>query len=266
MRQGNNPKKFDRRPIPRPRISAGVVTHYTDDPYHKNRMPIVEACLRSIRPEVEELVIWDNGSTPEFREMIAEYADMLVLSPNIGLDNAKRNLMNIARGEIFCYSDDDVLHAPGWFAKQYEILTTYPAIGLVSGSPQRDHFKFAISSNLELAQKYGMKITRGNLIPQIILDEYAESVGMSHETHAQSVRNLQDVLLEYKGVKAWAHGHHFQFTCYRQTAIKFFPYSDLYMSSARPLDEEMDKAGYMRLTTYERTIRHMGNVYNVVSE
>ena len=262
MRVGQNPRKFTKSAIPRPRISAGVVTHCTGEAYHSNRLDIVRSCLNSIMAAYpDEFIIWDNGSTPEFREMLRSFRpNVLIEADNVGLDTAKHNLLNIARGEIFCYSDDDILHAAGWLDKQMEILETYPDVGVVSGSPQRSHFKFAVSTNGIRAAEYNMSIKTGKLIPDEYEQDYAASIGIEYSALNQSTISVQDTLLEYKGVKAWAHGHHMQFTCYREKVKTFFPASNFYMSRAQPMDEAMNAAGLMRLTTYQRTCRHLGNV------
>jgi glycosyltransferase involved in cell wall biosynthesis len=219
-------------------------------------------CLSSIRAaKPDELIIWDNGSTHAFRAMLREFApDVLIESYNVGLDMAKHNLIELTRGDVFCYSDDDVLHEVGWLEKQLQILETYPNVGTVSGSPQRVHFRWGISSNLKLAQEYKMKIERGQIIPEWMEKEYAASVGIQDVNlwYARTVSET-DTLLEYKGVKAFAHGHHFQFICYPERVKKFFKPSYQYMQNERGRDEAIDAAGFMRLTTRERTVKHLGN-------
>lgn len=261
MRVGTNPLKTIKETIEAPRISCGVVTHYTDNNYHADRMTIVRRCLNSITAaHPDEFIIWDNGSTPDFRLMLREYSpDVLIESVNVGLDRAKHNLFELARGDIFCYSDDDVFHEVGWLAAQLEILETYPNVGVVSGSPQRSHFEWACDSNAVLSSKYNMAVTKGRLIPDEYEREYCLSIGCKCGRHEKAYIGREDVLLEYKGVKAWAHGHHFQFTCYREAMKPYFTANNYYMHPAKDIDVNIDKAGFMRLTTYKRTVYHMGN-------
>lgn len=264
-RVGHNPNRDNKR-IPRPHVSAGVVTHYTDDAYHAERLPIVRACLASIvAAHPDELIIWDNGSTPDFRAMLAEFSpSVLVLSDNVGLNTAKHQLFNIARGEIFHYSDDDVLHDAGWLDAEMEILKTYPSVGTVSGSPMRVHFRWGNNTNMEQAGRHKMTVNYGRLIPAEYERDYCASIGCNCGKHEEAYKGLDDVLLTYQGVKAWAHGHHFEFTCRRETMKPYFKPSDFMMNSERQRDEEIDAAGFMRLTTYKRVTRHMGNKYALV--
>jgi len=259
MRVGQNPLKRTSLPIPQPVTSCGVITHYTSDAYHKDRLEIVRRCINSIKAaKPDELIIWDNGSTPEFLDMLRSLnPTVLVQSVNVGIGTAKRNLFEIARGEIFCYSDDDVYHEAGWMETQCEILETYPNAGTVSGSPMRLHFKYGNESNMALADRYGMKIQRGYLIPENYEIDFAESIGIKYSDLQKSTAQLTDTLLEYKDVKAWAHGHHMQFTCYRKMVKKYFEPDNIYMRGEREQDRRIDSAGFMRLTTYERTVRHI---------
>jgi glycosyltransferase involved in cell wall biosynthesis len=260
-----NPNKTEKKMPPRPDVSLCVVTHYTDDAYHKDRWDVVRLCLDSMLAGVMgvnyELLIWDNDSTPLFRRMLQSYAPaVLVESKNIGLHNAQNRITALAQGRILCMCDDDILFHPEWFAKQLEILKTYPGVGAVSGSPQRTAFRWAIDSNKEFgASQPGVKMLDGHLIPDAWERDYCLSVGKPMADHAKAMSE-KDYLLEYKGIKAWAHGHHMQFMGHRDTIARALFTTDLLLDDGRKFNVILDKAGYLNLTTYERTAVHIGNV------
>jgi glycosyltransferase involved in cell wall biosynthesis len=264
-RIGSNPFKNQNLQLRDPEISLAVITHYTEHNYHSRRMDVVRRCLDTMLAGAKdfdtELLIWDNGSTEEFRQMLRGYQpEVLVEAYNVGLDNAKQKICQIASGKVFCVTDDDVEFTPDWLKSQIEILTTYPNVGLVSGSPQRVHFRWGIQSNLAFAKRPDVTLRTGRLIPDEYEADYAISIGMKPEEHAKRSQQEIDFLLEHKGVKAWAHGHHMQFTAYRKTILPFLSHSNMFLADQRPFDIAIDGMGLLRLTTFKRTVRHLGNV------
>lgn len=264
-RTGFNPNKFN-APLPlAPDITLAIVTHYTEHNYHRQRINVVRRCIETMEAGVKgtnyELLIWDNGSTKEFRDMLREYEPtVLVEAGNLGLDFAKLRLCQIARAPVFCYSDDDIEYTPDWYERHVEILDTYPNVGLVSGSPQRVHFRWSIQSNLKFAQRADVKLTTGRLIPNEYEREYARGIGYPVDEHMQKTGKEIDFLLEHKDIKAWAHGHHMQFVAWRKSILPFLADGGKLLADQRPFDAAIDQAGLLRLTTFKRTARHIGNV------
>ncbi len=262
MRTSLNPYK-DNVLLPKPPlISACIVTHYGNDKYHANRMEVVQLCLDTMIAGLQgsdyELLIWDNGSTPEFREMLRGYnAHVLIESVNVGAHNARHHLANIARGEIVIMSDDDLLWHPEFLSIQMEILTTYPNVGLVSGSPYRWAFAWNQSGLLVPDEA---KITTGKLIPEQYVRDACASVGQDYTATTWGTQAIEDVLLEYKGVKAWCHGHHMSFMARREVIKPFMKPSKYYLAHGRLLNEEIMAAGMLQLTSYRRTSIHCGNL------
>lgn len=260
MRLSNNPNK-GAKTIEVPQITLGMITHYTDDPYHASRMEVVKASIESMLLGVmcgysREFIIYDNGSTDEFRKTLRSFKpDVLVESYNVGKSTALHNLCSMARGGIFCYSDDDILFTFDWLQKQIEVLKIFPNVGLVNGSPQRVQFKHAVETEKKFP---GAEF--GRFIPDEWEQDYCRSIGDDYARHAESNKNVQDILLKYNGVKAWGHGHHMQFTSYRDVVLPFLKRNNILLADERNFDSAIDEAGLMRLTTYQRTCRHIGNV------
>ncbi len=266
MRSGLNPYKKAKEIPAAPDVSLCVVTHFTDDAYHANRAEIVLLCvssmLRGMVGKSYELLIWDNGSTPEFISMLQGlHPTMLVQSQNIGLHNAQYALAGLARGKVISMCDDDILFAPDWFDQQYKVLTTYPKVGVVSGSPQRTAFRWAVSANAKFVKSNpSAKREIGRLIPDQWERDYCLSVERNIEQHFATTALEQDTLIEYKGLKAWGHGHHMQFMGYRETVKKYLFQTPYYLADGRNFNIDLDAAGFLNLTTFERTAVHIGNV------
>jgi glycosyltransferase involved in cell wall biosynthesis len=261
MRTAHGPLKSNSPVPPAPFVSACVVTHYTDHPYHKNRMEVVETCLRTMIAGMQgadyEVIIWDNESTPEFRAMLRSFKPaVLVESVNIGAHNARRNLAEIARGEILMQTDDDVLFHPEWLSLQLEILSVYPNVGIVSGTP----YRWAFTWGQTPALPQGANVARGKLIPEQWVKDACASVGQDYTAASWGMHNIDDVLVEYKGLKAWNHAHHMQFIGKREIVKPFLVPNKFMLGNGRGFNEAIMKAGYLQLTTARRTAIHIGNL------
>jgi glycosyltransferase involved in cell wall biosynthesis len=267
-RIGNNPFKNNVKVGHTPDLSLCVVTHYTHDPYHEHRMEIVSLCLESLLAGCKginyELIIWDNESTPEFRAMLGRYRPtVFIQSVNIGAHSARHAMTEAASAPIICQTDDDILFSADWLHMQLEILTTFPNVGLVSGSPQRTGFRAGISSNLKWAESEPEAHVRtGKLIPDEWERDFCASVGRNWDKHKANPmwQMLQDTQIEYKGVTAWAHGHHMQFLAYRDTIAPFITRLPVMLDNKKLFNIPVDEAGYLQLTTLKRTAVHIGNV------
>ena len=260
MRTAQAPnKKLTKLPDP-PLLSACIVTHYADTPYHAGRMEVVKMCLDTMIGGMKEfdyeLLIWDNGSTPEFKEFIRSYnPHVLVESVNVGVHNARYHLANLARGEILAQADDDILFSPDWATLQIQALRTFNA-GIVSGSPYRYAFNWGQTKIIP----DDIKVKRGQYIPEQWIRDAADSVGIDQISYLAGTRSTQDVLLEKDGVQAWNHGHHIQFMGKREIARNFLFPEDYYLADGKRFNRACEAAGMLQVTTFERTAIHIGNV------
>jgi len=268
MRDGRNPNHYGKPCPPAPDVSLCVVTHCPAEVgYHAQHTDVVNLCIDSMIAGAHghntELIIWDNGSVPEFRNMLRERytfpVTTFIESPNIGPHNARRALCAIARGKYINLSDDDILYSRDWLSKQMEIIQTYPNVAVVSGSPINIEFR----RNWKPAHKFAhenksavKKVTGFGLIPEQWETDWCYSIGKKPEGHKPT---QQETYLEYNGVKAWAQAHHMQMLCPREIIAPF-------MKPTRNLVDfwdianEISEAGYLQLSTFDRTALHIGNV------
>ena len=265
---GVNPLHNTKAP-PAPSVSLCVMTRSVPDEFHRWKSYVTALCLRSMLAGCSvldrELIIWDNGSVGDaFKNMLRSFKpDVFVESVNQGCETGIKNMFAIARGKYLAYCDDDIFFYPGWWDKQFEVLMTYPNVASVSGSPMRYNVPLYFNEATIKWARENASVVEGDLMPKAWIEDAARSV-CSGTPDAVDVRVARqgigpDLLIEYKGVRAWPHGHHMQFICEKDVMAPFRKPSFKYMDSPRVRERSMAEAGLMRLTTHDRTCRHMGN-------
>jgi len=169
-----------------------------------------------------------------------------------------------AQGEVVAYCDDDVAFYPGWLEAQLSILDNFPKVGMVSGVPVRDGAAHAQKSIQNLVQNpsKGMVVKRGRFIPDEWEVDWCISTGRDPDEYMRSTKDKLDIMLEYKGLSAIGSANHFQFVARKGTVIEALPsaWSQNLMDSLVPFEEEIDRLGYLRLSTKERYCKHIGNM------
>jgi hypothetical protein len=207
-------------------------------------------------PVAHTLLIWDNGSykTPwDWR------ANMFVRSTNIGKTSALACIARMLPADvILCYSDDDMLFAPDWYEQQRMLLDCFPNVAAVSGCANRQSFGWGNERTLAWARECA-EVKMGRFIPEEQERDYAESIGRDYEWLRFDTRNMSDELITYNGLSAYATAAHCQFMGYAGTIAQACAYSGRAMEDERDFDIRLDKLG-LRLSTMERTSRHMGNL------
>jgi glycosyltransferase involved in cell wall biosynthesis len=61
-----------------------------------------------------EVIVVNDGSKDQLAEIVKEYPVKLITTSNRGLSNARNTGMNVAKGEIIAYIDDDAYPDPQW--------------------------------------------------------------------------------------------------------------------------------------------------------
>lgn len=274
-RIGMNPSRGVRLDFTPARTTVAVLVYVPHQAgYFQNRMDVTKMTIRSILANTKEpfdLLVFDNGSSPEmvdYLETLYENGsiDYLLLSErNIGKLNALNMIFNIAPGEIVAYSDDDVLHLPGWLGKHLEIIDTFPNVGAVTGFYIRQRVAMSSTSTLQFANQPDIETERGLLMPRKWEDEYLVNTGRTWERYEEEVQGIEDIIVKYKGLEAWVSAHHFQMVCPKKVVKEVLSdmlpngWSDQVMGRMVELDDRMDEKRYLRFCTREQTMRLMGN-------
>jgi len=274
-RIGMNPSRRETLDFTPARTTVAVLVYVPHKAgYFQHRSDVTKLTIESILMNTQQpfdLLVFDNGSSPEmvaYLQSLYENGviDYLILSKrNIGKINALRMIFDAAPGEIVAYTDDDVLHLPGWLGKHLEIIDTYPNVGAVTGFYIRQRVAMSSESTLAFVNQPEIETQRGLLMPRKWEEEYLVNSGRAWERYEKEVEGIEDILVTYKGVEAWVSAHHFQMVCpkvvIQKVLAEMMPkgWSDQVMGQMVEMDNQMDEMGYLRFCTREQTMRLMGN-------
>lgn len=256
------------------KVTAAVITYIPElKGYHKQRLEILRLTLASLRAHTSipfDLMIFDNGSCPEVVDYLRErrdsgVIDYLILSQrNIGKIGAFQIVFNAAPGEIVAYCDDDVIFYPGWLEAHLNILETFPQVGMVSGLPLRDLAGRASQTLNEFINDPppGFAVKYERRIQEEWEADWARSTGRDPAAHLKKTKDEQDLIVSYKGQEALGSATHFQFVAYKRVLSQALPdsWSGRLMGEMLEFDNAVDRQGYIRLSTLEQYVRHLGNV------
>ena len=118
----------------KPELSVIVVTH--------NRAAILKRSLESmctvdLRPINVEFIIADNDSTDNTRQVVDSFSERLPIKycfePRRGQNAARNRTLGLAQGELFIFTDDDVLVAGDWLAEWVSGVSRWPAYHVFGG-------------------------------------------------------------------------------------------------------------------------------------
>jgi glycosyltransferase involved in cell wall biosynthesis len=239
--------------------------------YFRDRLEVLKLSLASLIRHTDapyDLMVMDNGSCAEAKAFLTSLQDMgalrylITAQENIGKIGALKVLFRAAPGEVIAYSDDDIFFYPGWLQEHLRLLDGYPRVGMVSGCAVRTLFDHGTSANLAFAESNREVIlTRGQRIPELWEVEWAESYGRDPVAHREALRTMQDMTFSYRGLDAFAIANHNQFVTPKDVVLKYLPetWSGRLMGEMNELDNAVADGGYLRLSTIERTTKHIGN-------
>ena len=242
------------------------------DGYFRDRLQVLKLSLGSLLKHTDgpyDLLVMDNGSCAEAKSYLQALQDVRALrylftsAENIGKVGALKLMFRAAPGEVIAYADDDIFFYPGWLQAHLSLLDGFPNVGMVSGCAVRTLFDHGTQSNLHLAASDPeVRLTRGQHIPETWEHEWAESYGRDPAAHLEAIRSMEDMSLEYRGLTAFAIANHNQFVSPKSVMLQALPetWSGRLMGEMNELDNAVDGAGHLRLSTMERTTKHIGNL------
>ena len=93
------------------------------------------------------------------------------------------------------------------------------------------------------------------------MQDWAESYGRDYEAVVQETATVEDLALEFNGLRVFAMANHNQFLAPKAVIEASLPkgWSGRLMGEMNDLDIAVNQAGFLRLATMERTTQHMGN-------
>lgn len=270
MRVGQNPIKAVERIEPPAPVTVVVISFVPFlSGYYTYGLDLLKLCLGSIHKNTQEkydLMVFDNGSCLEVRnflihEQSEEHIQFLILSEfNLGKPAAWNFAFASAPGEFVAYADSDVYFYNGWLKASLEALSEFPQAGMVTAMPILTPQQYS-SSTIQWAQKQDeVKVDQGNLLPWEDFWRHARSLGDTEETARQFYNENHAVRLTHKGKKYFAGAAHFQFMARKAILQEVLPIpAERPMGQVRLLDKAIDESGYLRLSTDQWFVQHLGN-------
>jgi glycosyltransferase involved in cell wall biosynthesis len=271
MRIGQNPAKFIDHVAQPQKITVALITYIPFlEAYYSEGLDILKTCLESIWQNTNipyDLLVFDNNSCPEVRNYLTEKQrqdkiQLLTLSDkNIGKGGAWNYIFGAAPGEYIAYADSDVYFYPGWISNLVPLFELFPNLGMVTGAPLRVPEEFSTSSVEWAISNPLVQLERGRLLAWEDFWKHVQSLGIESEAEARTrFEAKQDVCLVYKGVRYFIGASHFQFMARKAVLQSLLPLpSDRPMGQMRALDIAINQRGYLRISTPDWWVQHMGN-------
>jgi glycosyltransferase involved in cell wall biosynthesis len=233
--------------------------------YHEDRLNVIKASLESMRANAGadcQIMVWDNGSCDKLLYWLKRsyQPDFLIQAPNMGKSIARASIVNmLPEKTVVGVADDDMFYYPDWLDMQLEILNTFPNVGTVSGWPVRTQFRFHNRFTLEWGQRFASSFERGRFISEQEEQDFCTSVERDYKWHKNYTKRDIDTKLSFRGVEAYATGHHCQWIGRAGKIAPLLHYSRKAMEDERIFEYAVDAAKLLRLTTVKRYTRHIGN-------
>jgi glycosyltransferase involved in cell wall biosynthesis len=278
-RIGMNPARHRKTDYQPSEVTVAVLVYIPHlSGYFQHRFEVLKLCLGTLLKHTDvpyDLMVFDNASCEEIKAYLRGLTEqgsiryLLHSSENIGKLGALRIISGAAPGKVIAYSDDDTFFYPGWLSAHMQLLKSFPHVGMVSGSPERTLFDHGIDSNLRYAgSDPNVTLSSGQTIPEQWELEWATSLGRDVSSYMEEVRKLQDIIIEYDGIRAYATACHNQFIIPKPVALEFLQHqwTGRLMGGMNEFDNAIDAAGYLRLTTIDRTTRLIGNLVSPMME
>ena len=270
MRIGQNPAKSINTVAHPEKVTLAMVTHVPFvGGYYQESLDILEASLTSLWENTQhpfDLMVFDNASGPQVRDYLLDAQaqgriQYLVLSEeNVGKAGAWNFMFGAAQGEYVAYADSDVYFYPGWLSALLQVMELFPKAGMVTGMPLLNPEEFS-SSTLRWAGLHPeFRLERGRLLPWDDFWRHAGTLGSDHEK-ARAFYDQHEAICLYAGDhKYYVGAGHFQFLAPRVVLQQVLPIpSNRPMGEVRQLDIAIDESGFLRLSTSEWWVEHMGN-------
>ncbi|MQC26227.1 MAG: glycosyltransferase family 2 protein [Chloroflexi bacterium] len=270
MRVGQNPVKSVESIAPPAPVTVVVISYIPFlAGYYAQSLEILKRCLGSIAANTDgdyDLMLFDNGSCAEVRaylleEQAAGRIQYLTLSErNFGKAGAWNIALAAAPGNVVVYADSDVFFHPGWLPAHLAALKAFPQAGMVSGLPILTPEKFS-SATIDWANaQKNVKLERGPLITWQEFWRHARTLGDDEPT-ARAFYDFNPTIQISKGKARYFIGAaHFQFAAPKAALEAILPIpAERPMGRVRLLDELINSKGYLRLSTPECYVEHMGN-------
>lgn len=271
MRIGSNPQKQERKITLNTHHRIVVVVYIpNEEGFYKDSFDVFKMCLNSLISTINSkaaLTIVNNGSHKKVFDFLNGYLkekkiDTLIShNINIGKIDALIGAARGAREKYITLTDSDILFVKGWQEKVEEVFTVFPNVGSVSPIPVRTGLYAGTSSVLKEILYRKIKFKLIPILENFInYNKFLESINWDLEIQ----ENKNWPVIEKDGISAVIGSAHQVLTIDRDILFKTTPSNPSLilvgnLSEHNYVDVPIDKAGKLRLSTYNNYAFHMGN-------
>ncbi len=270
MRIGQNPAKFIEASPKPARVTVATVTYIpVMSGYFAQSLDILKLCLNSLWEHTQaeyDLMVFDNASCPDVRQYLLEMQAegriqyLLLSEKNVGKAGAWNAILGAAPGEIIAYADSDVYYYPGWLTAQLKVVDAFPKIGMVTGMPMWSPPEYATSTVAWAEQAPGVIVERGKFLPWEDYFRHSRSLGSDEAKARVHFDSVDDLRLTFGDRQYYIGASHFQFVAPTTALRSVLPIpNERPMGQVRLLDVAINERGYLRLSTPEWWVQHLGN-------
>lgn len=270
MRVGQNPAKFVSEVAQPAKITVAVITYIPFlGGYYAESLDVLKVCLGSIWQHTDlpyDLLVFDNASCPEVRQYLQGVHEqgkiqyLWLSDKNIGKAGAWNIIFGGAPGEIIAYADSDVYFYPGWLSALVEVLEKFPNVGMVTGMPLWSPLEYASSTVQWAKDQPDVELQEGRFLSWEDYWQHSRSLGKTEAEARQHFESRQDTCLLVRGERFFVGAGHFQFVTKKQILQQVLPLpSERPMGQVRALDIALNDKGYLRISTAQWWVRHLGN-------
>ncbi len=270
MRVGQNPAKFVGEVAQPAKITVAVITYIPFlGGYYAESLEVLKVCLGSIWQNTDlpyDLLLFDNASCAEVRQYLQEVHEqgkiqfLWLSDKNIGKAGAWNILFAGAPGEIIAYADSDVYFYPGWLSALVKVLETFPRAGMVTGMPLWSPLQYADQTLRWAESQPDVELQQGQFLAWEDYWRHSRSLGKTEAEARQHFDSRQDTCLFFHGERYYVGAGHFQFVARKRVLQEVIPLpSERPMGQVRALDIALNEKGYLRLSTPNWWVQHLGN-------
>ena len=271
MRIGMNPQKMDKKIILTTYHRVVVVVYIPDsNGFYKNSFKVFKLCIDSLVATINKncvITVVNNGSCKEVSDFLYCYLEekkidtLIHHNTNIGKIDAMIGAARGCREKYITLTDSDILFVQNWQQNVEKVFTSFDNVGSVSPIPVRHAFFYGTSSVLKNIIFKRVKFKHTPILENFEdYNRYLQSINWDLDEN----RNNKWAVIEKNGIKAIIGSGHQILTMDRDVLFKRVPSNPSLTlvgndSEFNYVDEPIDKAGKLRLSTYNNFAFHMGN-------
>lgn len=274
MRQGQNPAKKEVSAYQAEKLGIATLLYIPmQEGYFTQSWEVFRHHIASVRqytPVPFNYLVFDNGSCPEVKRELAKlheagWIDWLVLSEhNLGKTGALNMILAGMPNEWVCFADSDMLFRPGWLEESWKIDQAFPNCGMIGAQiifPDWEVDK----GNTSFRQGNDPRYHFDQVQPEAwVFEEYCRARGIGGERKEKyAAMLLERVTDQQNGAQAILGGNsHQQFLARAAVLREILPLPAALQLSRKEdtyQDAEIDRRGYLHLTTTVPYLYHMGN-------